>query len=214
MILIWFFGHGAVAQLARALAWHARGQGFKSPQLHHSPLRQAPAVAKALAGRQGRLNSPQPMYTVRMNVTILLGSKSDQPHAEKIAAVLNEFDVPSKILVASAHKVPEKVMEIVAKLNADPQPQVVITVVGMSNGLAGSVAGSCFHPVINSPPHKNEHEYLADIHSSLRMPSYVPVMTILNPKNAALAAVKILAESDADLKEKLKRKIKEIKEQY
>ncbi len=26
---------GAVAQLARALPWHGRGQGFKSPQLHH-----------------------------------------------------------------------------------------------------------------------------------------------------------------------------------
>lgn len=27
-------GLGAVAQPGRALAWHARGQGFKSPQLH------------------------------------------------------------------------------------------------------------------------------------------------------------------------------------
>lgn len=26
--------NGAVAQLARASAWHAEGQGFKSPQLH------------------------------------------------------------------------------------------------------------------------------------------------------------------------------------
>lgn len=25
---------GDVAQLARALAWHARGQGFESPYLH------------------------------------------------------------------------------------------------------------------------------------------------------------------------------------
>lgn len=28
---------GDVAQLARALAWHARGQGFESPYLHKSP---------------------------------------------------------------------------------------------------------------------------------------------------------------------------------
>ena len=26
---------GALAQLARALAWHARGQEFESPMLHH-----------------------------------------------------------------------------------------------------------------------------------------------------------------------------------
>ena len=71
-----------------------------------------------------------------MKVTFLLGSKSDTEYAEKIVAVLNEFDVPSEIVVASAHKVPEKVIEEVEKLNADPQPQVVITVVGMSNGQA------------------------------------------------------------------------------
>jgi PD-(D/E)XK endonuclease len=28
---------GAVAQLARALPWHGRGQGFESPQLHSEP---------------------------------------------------------------------------------------------------------------------------------------------------------------------------------
>ena len=149
-----------------------------------------------------------------MKVTFLLGSDADNSHAQKIATLLDEFDIPHQTIIASAHKVPEKVMEIVAKLNADPQPQVVITVVGMSNGLAGSVAGSCFHPVINSPPHKNEQEYLADIHSSLRMPSYVPVMTVLNSKNAAFAAIKILAQSNKELQKKVKRKIEEIKGQY
>ena len=31
---------GDVAQLARALAWHARGQGFESPYLHKSSVDQ------------------------------------------------------------------------------------------------------------------------------------------------------------------------------
>lgn len=149
-----------------------------------------------------------------MTVTILLGSESDRPHAEKISAVLNEFDVPSTIIVASAHKVPEKVIAIMSKLNENPDPSVIITVVGMSNGLAGVVAGSSLHPVLNCPPHKTEEEYLADIHSSLRMPSYVPVMTILNPKNAALAAIKILGESNKELQRKLKKSIAEIKGKY
>lgn len=149
-----------------------------------------------------------------MNITILLGSESDRSHAEKISALLTEFDVPSTIIVASAHKVPEKVISTIKKLNADPEPCVIITIVGLSNGLAGVVAGSSLHPVLNCPPHKTEEEYLADIHSSLRMPSYVPVMTILNPKNAALAAIKILAESDKALRERLKEKITEVKKQY
>ncbi|MBI3336184.1 AIR carboxylase family protein [Candidatus Peregrinibacteria bacterium] len=153
-------------------------------------------------------------YTVFVQVTILLGSENDKPHAEKISAVLTGFDIPSNIIIASAHKVPEKVVSIIEKLNKDLQPQVVITVVGLSNGLAGVVAGSSLHPVINCPPHKNEQEYLADIHSSLRMPSYVPVMTILNPKNAALAAVKILAESNKELREQVKKNIADTKNRY
>ncbi|OGJ55808.1 hypothetical protein A2635_05095, partial [Candidatus Peribacteria bacterium RIFCSPHIGHO2_01_FULL_51_9] len=110
-----------------------------------------------------------------MPVTFLLGSQGDTGHAEKIGETLKEFGVPYEIIVASAHKVPEKVIAEVEKLNASKESLVVITVVGLSNGLGGVVAGSCVHPVINCPPFKNEQEYLADIHSSLRMPSYIPV---------------------------------------
>lgn len=149
-----------------------------------------------------------------MKVTLLLGSSSDENHAKKIADVLREFDVSSEIIVASAHKVPEKVIEHVEKINADPQPQVVITVVGMSNGLGGVVAGSCIHPVVNCPPAASLEEYMVDLHSSLRMPSDVPVMTVLHPKNAALAAVKILAETDEGLRRKVQKRIADVKSRY
>jgi phosphoribosylaminoimidazole carboxylase PurE protein len=149
-----------------------------------------------------------------MKVTLLLGSKADAEFARKIADTLKEFSVPSEIVVASAHKVPENVVELIRKLNADPQPQVVITVVGMSNGLGGVVAGGCVHPVLTCPPAKSLEEYQVDLNSSLRMPSDVPVMTILNPKNAALAAVRILAEGDAALKKKVMERIEKIKAEY
>jgi phosphoribosylaminoimidazole carboxylase PurE protein len=149
-----------------------------------------------------------------MKVTFLLGSKSDEEFAGKIKAILDEFDVPSEVVVASAHKVPEKVVEEIEKLNADPQPQVVITVVGMSNGLGGVVAGGCIHPVVNCPPAQSLEEYQVDLNSSLRMPSEVPVMTVLHPKNAALAAVKILGEADEGLKQKVKERINDVKSKY
>lgn len=149
-----------------------------------------------------------------MKVTFLLGSQSDTEYAQKIADMLGEFGVPSEIIVASAHKVPEKVVEIIQRLNADPQPQVVITVVGMSNGLGGVVAGSCVHPVVNCPPFTSLEEYMVDLNSSLRMPSDVPVMTVLNPKNAALSAIKILAESDKELRKKVENRIAEVKAKY
>lgn len=147
-------------------------------------------------------------------VTLILGSESDSDHAKKIVDILNEFDVPSETRVASAHKVPEKVVELVNKLNEDPQPQVLITIAGMSNGLGGVVAGSSIHPVITCPPAQNLEEYQIDLNSSLRMPSDVPVMTVLHPKNAALSAVRILAEGDEALKQKVQQKIEEVKGKY
>lgn len=149
-----------------------------------------------------------------MKVTFLLGSQSDKDHAAKIAALLDEFGVANETIVASAHKVPEKVVEIMDALNADPQPQVVITVVGMSNGLAGVAAASLMHPVINCPPYGDLTEYSVDIHSNLRYPSEVPSMTVLSAKNAALAAVKILGEADPVLKQKVADRIASVKAKY
>ncbi len=147
-------------------------------------------------------------------VTFLLGSKVDTDFAKKIAAIFDEYGVTSEIIVASAHKVPEKVVHVIEKLNARTEPTVVVTCVGMSNGLGGVVAGSCVHPVVNCPPHASNEEYMIDIHSSLRMPSDVPVMTVTGYKNAALATLRILAESDKALQEKLLDRIKKIKAEY
>jgi len=149
-----------------------------------------------------------------MLVTLLLGSKTDMEFALKIAETLKEFSIANEIVTASAHKVPEKVVEVIQKLNDDPQPQVIIAVAGMSNGLAGVAAASSVHPVLTCPPAKSLEEYQVDLNSSLRMPSDVPVMTVLHPKNAALAAVRILAETDPELKKKVAARIEKIKAEY
>ena len=149
-----------------------------------------------------------------MKVTFLLGSTYDIEFTEKIKALLDEYEVPSEIIVASAHKVPEKVFEIMQELNADPQPQVIITVVGMSNGLAGVAAAGLVHPVINCPPYASLEEYSGDIHSCLRYPSEVPSMTVLSPKNAALAAIRILGEGNEELKGKMSERIAKVKSSY
>ena len=120
----------------------------------------------------------------------------------------------SEIIVASAHKVPEKVSAHLERLNGRSDPTVVITVVGKSNGLAGVVAGGCVHPVLTCPPFKDDADYLVNVHSSLQMPSDVPVMTVLHPTNAALAALRILGESDKALKEKLLARIAKVKSGY
>jgi phosphoribosylaminoimidazole carboxylase PurE protein len=149
-----------------------------------------------------------------MRVTLFLASKADVEFIKPMEEIFKEFGVATKTVIASAHKVPEKVIRLVEELNTSKEPMVVITVVGMSNGLGGVVAGGSVHPVINCPPHKDLAEYQTDIHSSLRMPSDVPAMTVLHPKNAALAAVRILAESDPELRKKVVARINKIKEGY
>ncbi|MDO8649238.1 MAG: 5-(carboxyamino)imidazole ribonucleotide mutase [Candidatus Peregrinibacteria bacterium] len=149
-----------------------------------------------------------------MRVPIILGSKTDTEYAQKIVDVLTEFGVPSEIIVASAHKVPEKVVTIVEELNNASEPIVIITVVGMSNGLGGVLAGTSIHPVISCPPFKDMDDYLVNIHSNLQMPSDVPLLTVLNPKNAALCAVRIFAEGDAKLRTKLEERRKKIQASY
>lgn len=149
-----------------------------------------------------------------MRIHVFLASDSDKPYEEKIQEYLKEFGLHASVFVASAHKVPEKVLAKVQELNQSKEPTVIITCVGLSNGLSGVVAGSSIHPVIACPVFSDEGDYLINIHSSLQMPSEVPTMTILNPKNAALAAVRILAETDEGLRKKVAERIEKVKAKY
>ena len=91
---------------------------------------------------------------------------------------------------------------------------VYITCAGRSNGLSGVISGSSIHPVIACPPFSDKADYLANIHSSLLMPTDTPAMTVVDPKNAALAAVKILALKDPALRKKIEARIAEVKESF
>ncbi|MGH7194711.1 MAG: AIR carboxylase family protein, partial [Candidatus Saccharimonadales bacterium] len=63
--------------------------------------------------------------------------------------------------------------------------------------LGGMLAANLRWPVISCPPFKDHSDYLANIHSSLQMPSGTPNLTILDPGNAALAAANILQTIEA-----------------
>jgi 5-(carboxyamino)imidazole ribonucleotide mutase len=147
-------------------------------------------------------------------IPIILGSDSDREFAEKITKELDKWEVEYEVLVASAHKVPEKVMGIVAKYNESSEAVCYITIAGRSNGLSGVTAGSSVHPVIACPPFSGKDDYQVNVHSTLQMPSDTPVLTVIDPKNAALSAVRILSNSNPALKEKMKDYIKEIKSKF
>jgi 5-(carboxyamino)imidazole ribonucleotide mutase len=146
-----------------------------------------------------------------MRVIIIMGSKSDLEWSKKIKQTLEKLEIESTLRIASAHKVPLKVLEIIKEYEKDNV--VFITVAGRSNALSGFVDANTVRPVIACPPYSDKFAG-GDILSSLRMPSGVSPMVILEPEQAALAAAKILAVIDKNLQQKIKqyqqKKVEEI----
>ncbi len=135
-------------------------------------------------------------------VTIIAGSSSDGDLVKKIEEVLRDFDVEYASHVASAHRTPKKVEEIVTSSDSD----VFIGVAGLSAALPGVIASHTVKPVIGVP----KEVKLGGVDSLLsiaQMPPGVPVATVGvdNAKNAALLAVEILALKLKGLDEKLQR---------
>lgn len=133
-------------------------------------------------------------------VAIVMGSKSDLPFCERIKEALRQFGIEPIMRVASAHKTPDKLLSLVKEL--EEEVEVFITVAGRSNALSGVVDAQTWRPVIACPPPSDRFGG-ADIFSSLRVPSGVAPLVILEPEEAALAAAKMVALGDTDIRERV-----------
>ncbi|MCS7130565.1 MAG: 5-(carboxyamino)imidazole ribonucleotide mutase [Archaeoglobaceae archaeon] len=144
-----------------------------------------------------------------MKAVVLMGSKADLDYAKEIAGKLKQFGVESVLRVASAHKTPEHVLEIMKKY--EKEDVVFVTIAGRSNALSGFVDANTTKPVIASPPYSDKFAG-ADIFSSIRMPSGVAPMLVLEAENTALAVAKIFAMKNENVRkavEEYQRKKKE-----
>jgi len=126
-----------------------------------------------------------------MKAIIIMGSESDRTFAEKITGEFDKHKIEYDINVASAHKQPLEVLEIL-KSNSAKKSVVYITIAGRSNALSGFVAANSDKPVIACPPFKDKIDMMVNIQSTLQMPSNAPVLTILDPGNCSLAVKRIL----------------------
>lgn len=135
-------------------------------------------------------------------VIILMGSKADAAHCDKIAAAARDLGLDVTQHIASAHKTPDHALSLLRAAEVDPRPKVYITVAGRSNALSGFVDGAVSAPVIACPP-PSEAFGGADVFSSLRMPSGIAPAVVLDPGNAALLAAKILGLGDAAVRAKV-----------
>ncbi len=130
-------------------------------------------------------------------VVIIMGSKADLDWANQIATVLNSFEIEAVLRIASAHKVPLKCYNLIKEY--EKENVVFITIAGMSNALSGFTDAQTHCPVIACPPYSDKFGG-TDLFSSVRMPSGVAPLTVLSPENAALAAAKIIALSNEDVR--------------
>ncbi|MBI5402262.1 MAG: AIR carboxylase family protein [Ignavibacteriae bacterium] len=133
-------------------------------------------------------------------VIIIMGSKGDLEWSKKIAESLDKFGIESVLRIASAHKVPLKCYDLIKQY--EKENVVFITVAGRSNALSGFTDAQTFCPVIACPPYGDKFAG-NDVYSSLRMPSGVAPMVILETENAALAAAKIFALTDEQIRNKV-----------
>ncbi len=135
-----------------------------------------------------------------MKAVIVMGSKSDLNYAKRIAEKLLEFGVDVVMRVASAHKTPKKVLEIIREY--EKEDVVFVTIAGRSNALSGFVDANTVKPVIAAPPPSDK--FFIDVFSSIRMPSGVAPLLVMEAENVALATVKILSLKYEFLKEKVR----------
>lgn len=137
-----------------------------------------------------------------LKVAVIAGSKSDQAVAGEASAVLTELGVPHEVQFISAHRDPEKLRDYVANSPA----RVFVAIAGLSAHLPGVIASLTVKPVIGVPVNV-KLAGLDSLLSIVQMPSGVPVGTvgIDNARNAGILAAEILALSDPEVEEGLKK---------
>lgn len=137
-----------------------------------------------------------------MDVSILLGSKSDMPIAEKCTKVLDKFGVNYQLRVASAHRSPKFVEDIVQKAEEDGC-KVFIAMAGLAAALPGAVAALTTKPVIGVPC--GGRVPFDSLLSIVQLPPGVPAATVGVDRgdNAGHLAVQMLALVNDDMAQRL-----------
>ncbi len=137
-------------------------------------------------------------------VVLILGSKSDIIFSSKIIDVLKSFSINYECNIASAHKTPEHLLEILKRYENSRDHIVYITVAGLSDALSGFVAGFTDFPVISCSPDSKKLGW-PKIFSSVMTPKSISVLFVPEPENAALASAKIFALTNSTLYEKIRQ---------
>jgi phosphoribosylaminoimidazole carboxylase PurE protein len=141
-------------------------------------------------------------------VAILMGSTSDRAVMENCQEALDYFGITYEVHIMSAHRDPEKVTAFVSSA-AEKGFSVIIAGAGMAAHLPGVVAAQTTLPVIGVPLEASSMGGLDALYSIVQMPPGIPVATVAigkaGARNAGILAAQILALTDQNLADQLKR---------
>lgn len=146
-------------------------------------------------------------------VLVLMGSESDWPTMREAADALKEFGLSFDAQVVSAHRTPEKMLEV-AKNAAKEGVRVIIAGAGGAAHLPGMIASLTELPVIGVPVAIGALQGQDALLSIVQMPKGVPVATVAigGAWNAGILAVQILSADTGEVGERLRGKMREYKE--
>lgn len=137
-------------------------------------------------------------------VAVCMGSDSDWPTMEGACLVLEEFGVPHRVDVLSAHRMPHEMVDFGTSARA-LGVRIIIAGAGGAAHLPGMLASVTSLPVIGVPVPVGSLDGMDALLSIVQMPAGVPVATvgIGNSRNAGLLAVRMLGLTSDDLMDAL-----------
>ena len=146
------------------------------------------------------------MADTSVRVGIVLGSDSDLDVMLETVKVLDALEIGHEVVVASAHRTPERTQEYAATAHARGIG-VLIAAAGGAAALPGVLAAGSPLPVIGVPIASTPLGGIDALLSIAQMPGGVPVATVAIGKwgatNAAILAAQILATADVAVRERL-----------
>ncbi len=125
----------------------------------------------------------------RQRIILWRGSESD--NADPFTKALGSMADLMTVVTCSIHKEPVAGFATLHRLAQEVPDTIVIAYIGRSNGAGPVLSAMSTVPVITVPA--SAKDFPEDVWSSLRAPSNVPVMTVLEPANAVLAALQVLS---------------------
>ena len=147
-------------------------------------------------------------------VGIVMGSDSDMPIMAKAAEVLEQLGIDYEMTIISAHREPDVFFEYANGAEARGF-KVIIAGAGKAAHLPGMCAALFPMPVIGIPMKTSDLGGVDSLYSIVQMPSGIPVATVAinGGANAGILAAKILATSDDEILQRLKKYSEDLKDQ-